>query len=228
MNLLTLMIKENVEWPSGARFAAQDDNSEIHFYKDEPYFDTTGNWASDERWCYVSCIYLSNLTTDWNTKVITKEEWEAMKELTSWSNAPSWANLLVDTGEFGMAWMDHNREGESVKVKFLYEMHTTTSAKHQRWYLYPVVSSRPVEHITQQECVDDGTGGWDYVDSLSLAYSKSKEYSSLDIEIANTLETLSILELNFITDVTLDHLQELYKMKRQIIQNQMGTHNDCN
>lgn len=79
MNLLELMLKEEVEWPVAAKFAAQDgDDSRVYFYVVIP----TKSDLSDRYWITKDVSYagrskLSGLGDDWSTRIITREEYQA-------------------------------------------------------------------------------------------------------------------------------------------------------
>lgn len=80
MTLLELMIKESIEWPEGAKFAAQDKGSlAIYFYASRPVM-----FVKSQSWdCYKgstlrdSHVRATELAGDWNTAIITREQYEA-------------------------------------------------------------------------------------------------------------------------------------------------------
>ena len=86
MNLLELMLKEEVEWPVGAEFAAQDsDDSSVYFYVAPP----AKSDLSDKYWItkevsHVGRKNLSSLGDDWSTRVITREEYQAAGGWMKW------------------------------------------------------------------------------------------------------------------------------------------------
>lgn len=79
MNLLELMLKEEVTWPVGAEFAAQDsDDSRVYFYVVPP----AKSDSSDKYWItkevlHVGSKNLSALSNDWSTRVIPRGEYQA-------------------------------------------------------------------------------------------------------------------------------------------------------
>lgn len=72
MNLLELMLKEEVEWPVGAEFAAQLGNMSIGFFYSNPEFH--GEWCGTYETPSVSFKFLCE---DWSTRIITIEEYQA-------------------------------------------------------------------------------------------------------------------------------------------------------
>lgn len=87
MNLLELMLKEEVEWPVGALFAAQDgDDSRVYFYFESPvkgmpgqkYWVTPGVEANSK-------IRINSLADDWSTRIITREEYQDAGGLMKWN-----------------------------------------------------------------------------------------------------------------------------------------------
>lgn len=76
MNLLELMLKEEVEWPVGAEYAVQDDDGEkVKFgYGRTPILCNTGIWHRDVE---VAITPMQCLASDWSTRIITREEYQA-------------------------------------------------------------------------------------------------------------------------------------------------------
>ena len=80
MNLLELMLKEEIEWPVRAEYAAQDQDRLIAFYdkRSRPFIDKTNS-----AWCSKVCplldkmIKAEDLALDWSSRVITSEEYQA-------------------------------------------------------------------------------------------------------------------------------------------------------
>ena len=79
MNLLELMLKEEVEWPVGAEFAAQDgDDSRVYFYVVMPTkSDLSGKYWITNGVSYVGRKEFSGLGCDWSTRIITREEYQS-------------------------------------------------------------------------------------------------------------------------------------------------------
>lgn len=81
MNLLELMLHEEVEWPVGAEFAAQDRDTELWWFKSKIPRLTHGEsmWYgcdSDARFLGDGMSLLAS-ADDWSTRIITREEYQA-------------------------------------------------------------------------------------------------------------------------------------------------------
>ena len=72
MNLLELMLKEEVEWPVGAWFAAQQSDKAITWFCSKPEF--SGDWCGIYLQTTIGC---RDLAGDWQTRIITREEYQA-------------------------------------------------------------------------------------------------------------------------------------------------------
>lgn len=81
MNLLELMLKEEVEWPVGAEYAAQDrDDHTVHFYRYEPRLLLGTEWSINEYegvWRGRPKHKLAVTALDWPSRIITREEYQA-------------------------------------------------------------------------------------------------------------------------------------------------------
>ena len=82
MNLLELMLKEEVEWPAGAEFAAQDSDREMKFCESKPEVGGSGNvWVNG---CQIRTEVLAARSSDWSTRIITREEYQAAGGWMKW------------------------------------------------------------------------------------------------------------------------------------------------
>jgi hypothetical protein len=79
MNLLELMLKEEVEWPVGAEFAAQDgDDRTVFFYRIKPNPVDRDAWSLNEStWPKRPQFRFPQLADDWSSRIITREEYQA-------------------------------------------------------------------------------------------------------------------------------------------------------
>ena len=112
MNLLELMLKEEVEWPVGAEFAAQDgDDSCMYFYSVMP----KKSELSDKYWITEGVSHLgrknlSCLCQDWSTRIITREEYQAAggwMAIDTESNPPS---FKIEIGKGGKCYRAVNQQ----------------------------------------------------------------------------------------------------------------------
>jgi hypothetical protein len=81
MNLLELMLKEEVEWLVGAEFAAQDgDDCGLWFFNTKPFTTRGGEWWNcdfNDPALDGNANIMSELSSDWSTRIITREEYQA-------------------------------------------------------------------------------------------------------------------------------------------------------
>ena len=80
MNLLELMLKEEVEWPAGAEFAAQSVKAEIIFCKYgfvEPAVSLAGTWRSVAGAIVTAIQSTTGRADDFFERIITREEYQA-------------------------------------------------------------------------------------------------------------------------------------------------------
>lgn len=97
MNLLELMLKEEVEWPVGAEFAAQDVSGRAYWYSKSPVFD-----GANEIWCGDSVstrIQLSKIADDFASCIITREGYQAAGGWMKWEGGerPVGSGVIVET-----------------------------------------------------------------------------------------------------------------------------------
>ena len=79
MKLIDILIENNVEWLDDADGVVQDVDGEVKFYAGEkPRLSNAGVWARDEVVDSYMIIYLQT-ATDYNTAIVTKQEWENRK-----------------------------------------------------------------------------------------------------------------------------------------------------
>ena len=105
MNLLALMLEGKVVWPAAAGFAAQDKSDYIvHFYRVEPDPVKYLEWRLSENegvWTKRPKHPLSGLASDWDTHVVTKEEYQAAGGWIGWEGGncpvPKEAPILYTT-----------------------------------------------------------------------------------------------------------------------------------
>jgi len=94
MNLLELMLKEEVEWPVGAEFAAQQSDNAITWFCSKPEF--SGDWCGIYLQTTTGC---RDLADDWSTRIITREEYQAAGGWMKWEGGecPVERGTLVDS-----------------------------------------------------------------------------------------------------------------------------------
>ena len=86
MNLLELMLHEEIEWPSFAKLAVQDDNGLLKWSKsgERPSLGGAGCWhrgnvsGSDPEFGVIE------VSDDWSTRIITREEYQAAGGWMKW------------------------------------------------------------------------------------------------------------------------------------------------
>jgi len=79
MNLLELMLKEGVEWPVGAEYAAQDDDGALWWFTHKkPRLMKSSFWyGSDGDEMFYDDGMTIEISDDWSTRIITREEYQA-------------------------------------------------------------------------------------------------------------------------------------------------------
>ena len=80
MNLLELMLKEEIEWPVGAEYAAQSVKAEIVFCKYgfvEPVVSLAGTWRSVGGAIVTAIQSTTGRADDFFERIITREEYQA-------------------------------------------------------------------------------------------------------------------------------------------------------
>ena len=104
MNLLELMLKEEIEWPVGAGFAAQDQiyngvSNNLCFYYSKPSRAHSHMWSAKEGANVLApSSSLKLLSDDWLTRIITREEYQAAGGWMKWeggkSHPVSWCDIV--------------------------------------------------------------------------------------------------------------------------------------
>lgn len=79
MKLLELMVQEKVQWPAGAMWAVQDEDKELKFSDSHntPRVTLDGVWLRGLGRSELKCSYTTTLADDWDTKVVSKQEYDA-------------------------------------------------------------------------------------------------------------------------------------------------------
>ena len=95
MNLLELMLKNEIEWPVGAEYAVQDDDGEkVKFGRERPpILCSTGVWYRDVE---VAATLVQYLASDWETRIVTREEYQAAGGWMKWEGG---ARNFVNTSK---------------------------------------------------------------------------------------------------------------------------------
>ena len=70
MKLIDLLVRELAEWPEGVAILVQDNDEQTTQLS---YNKPTGEW--DSMWS----VFLSELATDHETAIVTKEQWQAAR-----------------------------------------------------------------------------------------------------------------------------------------------------
>ena len=76
MNLIDILIEKDIQWPDGADGVVQDVDGEVKFYAGEEIWLSGGMWV---RGLPVSQAGYTETASDYNTAMITKQEWENRK-----------------------------------------------------------------------------------------------------------------------------------------------------
>lgn len=77
MKLIDILIENDIKWPKGATGVVQDCDGEVKFYAGEkPIYDCAGVWV---RGLPVSETGFTETASDYNTAIVTKQEWENRK-----------------------------------------------------------------------------------------------------------------------------------------------------
>lgn len=80
MKLLELLVQEKVQWPDGALWAVQDEDKAIKFSdsSNAPRPAVCGLWLRGLDSSDLKCSYSTTLADDWDTKVVSKQEYAAV------------------------------------------------------------------------------------------------------------------------------------------------------
>ena len=85
MELLSILIQENIEWPSGMVWCVQDDDGNIKFSSDSsftPYYCfSSGLWERGRVGFLDTTVHGYPISDDWNKAVISYKEYKQAKEL---------------------------------------------------------------------------------------------------------------------------------------------------
>ena len=95
MNLLELMLKEKVEWPVGAEYAAQSVKAEIIFCKYgfvEPVVSLAGTWRSVGGAIVTATQSTTGRADDFYERIITREEYQAAGGKMLINSADDWVS----------------------------------------------------------------------------------------------------------------------------------------
>ena len=77
MNLLELMLKKEIEWPVGAKYAAQDGNMTLRWYAEYPaIYNGRQAWGTDGM-CSDKGVTMRELANYWDKIVVAREEYQA-------------------------------------------------------------------------------------------------------------------------------------------------------
>lgn len=76
MNLIDTLIEKDIQWPDGADGVVQDVDGEVKFYAGEEIWLNGGMWI---RGLPVSQAGYTETASDYNTAMITKQQWESRK-----------------------------------------------------------------------------------------------------------------------------------------------------
>lgn len=98
MKLIDILIKNDIQWPDGATGAVQDGDGEVKFYAGEELWINGGMWI---RGLPVSQAGYTETASDYNTAMITKQEWENRK-----MSKPMFADVQVgdDVWDSRLGW----------------------------------------------------------------------------------------------------------------------------
>lgn len=82
--LLSILLQENIEWPSGMVWCVQDDDGEIKFSSDssfKPIYCNNGIWSRGRIAGNDTTVHGYLISNDWNKIVISYEEYKKAKQL---------------------------------------------------------------------------------------------------------------------------------------------------
>ena len=135
MNLLELMLKENVEWPVGAEFAAQDEGMKVYLYSCRPVFNGSV-------WCANSTtapLLLQEMSADFRTRIITREEYQAAGGWMKWKGG---ARNFVNTSKVCVKFRG---EAPCDTTGIAYEYLWTHSGLDSDVMVYRLINQPPVQ-----------------------------------------------------------------------------------
>ena len=101
MKLIDLMVKENVQWPEGAEYAAQGNDKNVFYYLTAPYRFATRNELLAPRGMVHSAdgkLLLDELASDW-LEYVTRTEYEAAQDKAERDRIFGYADEAIDEGE---------------------------------------------------------------------------------------------------------------------------------
>ena len=141
MKLLELMLKEEIEWPVGVGFAAQDgDDRTVHFYFESPVKSEFGQryWVTPGVAAH-SKIRINTLSDDWSTRIITREEYQAAGGWMKWEGG---ARNFVNTSKVCVKFRG---EAPCDTTGIAYEYLWTHSGLDSDVMAYRIINQRPVQ-----------------------------------------------------------------------------------
>ncbi|CBX44545.1 hypothetical protein P88_00340 [Erwinia phage phiEt88] len=171
MKLIDLLVRElpgRGEWQDGFSHAAQDKNGDIFLYEEPPALAGAGCWWADEDSLYLplNC----ELSDDWNTAVITREQYEAALAVAS---KPVW------DGE-GLPPV-----GCEMEIRFRYD------SPPREWFKFKLIGiHNEIAIITL-----DSENTWKHISKLS---NDKVEYRPIRTEAEKMREAISISIIRFL------------------------------
>lgn len=93
--LINLMLQAGVEWPEGAKFAAQDRSGFVYGYDEKPRRKWSGWWPD----CVINGgMGRHNVLPNWHQTIITREQYQARDGWITWhgGECPLNKDVLVD------------------------------------------------------------------------------------------------------------------------------------
>jgi len=86
--LLEILAKDLAEWPDDVKavYIAQDCedlDGQVAWYSKKPVCTKTGEWSAGEGFHYGYLKYCHDMASDQTTAIITREQWEAARQLRS-------------------------------------------------------------------------------------------------------------------------------------------------
>lgn len=125
MNLLELMLKDKVEWPVGAEFAAQDGDMWFACYDGTaaPFmYDQAMAWSSEGSLIQKAIRKLCSLSDDWSTRIITREEYQSAGGWMKWEGGECPVNGILVKYRMRNSPSLHS-EGEAENLRWSHDRH---------------------------------------------------------------------------------------------------------
>lgn len=176
MKLLSILIEENIEWPSGMVWCVQDDDGNIKFSSDlsfKPIYCNTGIWSRGRIGGNDTTVHGYPVSDDWHKTVISYEEYKRAKELHDGHDS-SW----FEKGEFPPVGCECRVKHRSWSVAYQFKIVAITkeyvivegSGLDEQHYYLKDITFQPLkteQEIKREKAIEDmksickHKGSWD-------------------------------------------------------------------